>query len=1028
MKWTLAALILLLIVNLTAYEPHFMIDPAISPDGNTVCFSYMGDLWTVPFEGGTAKRLTATEGADASPAYSPDGRWIAYYSNFEGFPGTYIMPAEGGLAKLVATQFSWVVDWFSDSKSILVVRSVPKQGWANYRVYLDGSRPVEIGGIGNVQSAISKDDKKIIYCQHGEPFREKYRGSINGELWQLDLDTDTYTKLTDTELTERYPAISRQTDDVYFCYSDGEIFQIFKAPMNELSQREQLTHFDTWSARDLMIARDNDRIVYEYFDRIGSYDPATGEAKAIPIEIKEQFHDDFNVHKDVKNRFDEFAVSPDGKLIAFRGYYDLFAMPEKGGEVMQLTHDQAGIDDIVIMNDGTTIYFTSFVKGAPQLFRTSVKTPGEIELVKWSKGKAVDQVEWLPTNQLLVFFSKDEVRSQIAIADSNASKFTTIYDKTVEPQFALSPDERYLLFPTKVEGIWDWVLHMYDLEKKQDYELFQSGSYLYGFNWGLDGKTVFFTKDSNISRLDLVPKDDYYKEDDNWKAILEPEEESSKKNKDDDEDDEKEADEEIVIEFDLNNMRDRIKTIVSRDGENFIVRVDSDSTFYYFNSYDEELTLRKTDYKGKDDKSIHTFESEVNDFNYNKANDVYYLRQDKKLSKFDIKSKKSTPIDNNYKYSWNRHELNRTVFERVWYEFGQGFYDPKMHGVDWNHEFELYAPYVDDALTPDMLSSIVDEMIGDVNASHTGFYPRKDNTFKVMEPATLGLVLDYKDPLKRGIRIDRVFYQGKLYEPFGIRKGDILLSIDGVEIDRDTDIDKLLMDKVGEKIKLMFDTDDGEKEAIIKGLSYWQEYHLAQAQWVEDRRRTTEELTDGRVAYIHVPAMNWRTYQKFMDDLFTQNYDKQALVLDFRGNGGGNTHDSMIEALTRKAYAQSYSRYYGAKQHPAPHNLWEKPIILLIDEGSFSDGEIFPFLFKHLKLGKIVGMPTSGSVIGTGHITFMDGSSMRMPSNGWFSIDGQNMEGNGVQPDIKVEMTPEQIIQDDDVQLKRAIEEILKEI
>ncbi len=1021
MKWSLFLVTILMITSIAAYEPHFMYDPAISADGNTVCFCYMGDLWSVPFEGGVATRLTATEGSENSPVYSPDGKWIAYNSNYEGFRASYIIPSDGGLAKRVTTEFAQVADWFPDGKSLLVNHYVMRKGNPFFQVFLDGRRPVEYAGYGDTFAKFTAGGDRIIYSDRGEPFREKYRGSINGDLWSIDVRTKTYTRLTNTELTERYPVCSHQSDTVYFSYSDGEILQIFRAPLDNLDAREQLTHFDTWSARDLDIAHENDRIVYEFFDRIGSYEPATGVAKPIDIEVREQFHDEFIERRDVTNRFDRFAISPNGKLIAFSAYYDLFAVPEKGGEVLQLTHNQAGIDDITVMDDGTTIYYSSYEKGVPRLYRTSVKTPGKTEMIRWSKDRYIESVDHLAGNRLLIRFSESETRDRIAIADSTASKFNIMDEQFINSCSAISPDERYLIYCNVVPEYFTHELHLYDFEEKTDQTLFILNSDISDIFWGTDGKTVFYTRYGDIYRLDIFPKDDYYKEEDHWKSIFEPGPES----KDDDED---EDEEKVAVEYELKDIRERQQPIVTRDGFNYVVWVENDSTLYYIDSIDDDNTLRKTDYKGKNDKSIHNFKGEIiDDIGYNEANKKIYLRQGNIATSFDIASSASKPLENKLKYSWDRSDLNRTIFDCVWVEFGRGFYDPAMQGVDWDAAYKLFSPHVDGALTPDMLASVVDEMIGDVNASHTGFYPRRDKEFRQMNPASLGLEFDYSESRSRGIRVRKIYRQSKLYEPFGIREGDILLEIDGVKIDRETSIETLLLDKTGEKIKLVFDTDDGEKEAEIKGLSYWQNYQMAYLNWVDERTELTDELSEGKFAYVHLPEMSWPNYSKFLDDLFVLQIDKDALVLDFRGNRGGWIHDYVLQALTRQPYAQMSIRYFSAKKMNTPYQTWEKPVVLLIDHNSFSDGEIFPHLFKYKKLGKVVGEPTSGSVIGTGHVNFMDGSSMRMPSNGWYSLDDENMEGNGVQPDIYVSPTPEQIIEEDDVQLKRAIEELLKE-
>ncbi len=1024
MKWNLMIAIVLVLNVLSAYEPHFMVDPAISPDGETVCFVYMDDLWSVPFAGGDAKRLTSTEGKEMEPVYSPDGKWIAFQSTFEGYPASYIIPSDGGTAKRISTGISFVIDWFPDSESLLLAYQGSKSWQTFYRVNIDGGRPEVFAGYGGNFASFTKDGDAIIYCDRGEAFREKYEGSINGELWKIDTKTKEYTRLTDTQLTERYPVCSKTEDVVYFSYSDGDNFQLFKAPISDLSQREQLTSYDHWSPRDISIAHDNDRMVYELFDHLETYDPKTGKTAAVPIEIKEQFYDTFEVTRAYNNCFEKYGISPDGKLIAFSVAYDLFAMPLAGGDVMQLTKNQAGIDDIVVMNDGTTVYYISYNEGLPQLYKTSVKTPGETEHIRWSKDRYINQIKRLANNQLLISFSIEDKRNYLALADSALSDIDVIVERSVQSVSGLSPDERYLIYTQSLEEFYYSEFHLYDLQEKKDVTLMTLREYIYAIKWGLDGKTAYYTRDSDIYRLDLFPKDDYYQQEDPWKDILDPE-------TDDDSEDEDAEDEEsgkTPVQYKLDDIRNRQALIIKRRGDNIVVHVIDDSTFYYCNILDDKYTLRKSDSRGEEDEKIGDIGEGIGDIVYYENPGKFFFKDGTTLSSYDPSSKSSELVKNSLQYTWNNHQLNQSIFEQVWEEFGHGFYTPDMHGVDWDDAYKRYKPYTQYAITPDMLGLIVEEMIGDVNASHTGFYPREDGNFQYSSPACLGIELDYRNQLNNGIRVQKVYRDSKLYEPFGIREGDVLLKINGVEIERDTDIEALLLRKVGKKIDLEFNTDGGVKQARIKGISIWANYHLREKNKDYECADIIAERTDNRVAYVHVTGMNWDNYEKFMDDLYVLNYDKEALILDFRGNGGGWIHDYVLEALTRKPYALSSSRHYNNRLHKTPWNLWDKPIVLLIDQNAFSDGEIFPFIFKELKLGKVIGMPTSGSVIGTGQKTFMDGSSMRMPKNGWYSLDGMNLEGNGVQPDIFVDPTPQQIIDEDDVQLERAIEEILKEI
>ena len=379
-------------------------------------------------------------------------------------------------------------------------------------------------------------------------------------------------------------------------------------------------------------------------------------------------------------------------------------------------------------------------------------------------------------------------------------------------------------------------------------------------------------------------------------------------------------------------------------------------------------------------------------------------------------------------YEWDVSVLNTRVFEEVWGVFGDNFYDPLMHGNDWQAMYQQYLPYAQKARNMDDLANVVNEMIGDLNASHTGFYPRRETQQRYHQMAYLGLDFDTKQALDEGLKISFVYPHTRLDHYFKLKEGDLLTHIDGVKITSKISLDSLLLDKVNKRIYLKLRRGDQEIEADIKGLSFAGLRKLEYKHKIDQRRKLVDELSNSQVGYIHIPAMGYEDYQKFIQELYTDNLDKKALVIDVRGNVGGSIHDLIINVLLKKQYAFSTSRSRTYQRMPEPYGAWDRPSIVLVDENSFSDGEIFPTVYKQLKLGKEVGYPSSGAVIGTREYKLVDGSAMRMPGSGWYKMDGTNMEGTGAMPDIIIQNTPNDIIADRDPQLLRAIEEILKEI
>jgi C-terminal processing protease CtpA/Prc/Tol biopolymer transport system component len=1017
MKFILLVILGLLILNLIAFEPYFMTDPAISPDGKWVCFSYMEDLWLVSSSGGEAKRLTVARGNAAHPVFSPDGNDIIFNSNRDGWSSIYRIPAQGGLAELICKEPFTVLDCFPD-KSILANSWLPGTGQAFYRVNLDGSYHL-ITEFGGAYGGVDRSGKKIIFSRRGDPYRPAYQGSDNGDIWEYDIPKNSFRRITNTNITERYPQYTKK-GDVFAAVSDGEVFQLYKL-YNDFQKKEKLTDVKDWSVRDISVASQTDDVVFELFAEIWLYKAENKKAKKLEIEIKQDFLDNFTIRNEFHNKFDNYAVSDNGKLIVYSYQFDLFAVPAQKGEVKQLTRSQTGIQDIVIMDDNQTIFFTSYIDGTPIIFKTNITIPDKISKMKWSEDKYIRKLS-KQNNQLLVYYHDKMKRFQLAIIDPENEKVLKVTENELVYHDAnISYDFKYLFFVEMKPGLWSRHLKTFEINGGEKKQILDYYGQVGGLGWGTDGKTAFVTLSGKINRLDLLPKDDFFAEKDNWKEILEPDSTKSEKIKN-----EENKAPETKIEF--GNIAQRVIEIIKTQGWNEIVFAKNDSLLYYLNVNDKKYQIRSANYLGEKDKHVYTFSGEPqNMFPHKKENAIYYI-ENEQLKKMNLTSAKVESFSNKFKYEFDEFRLNKAIFAQVWETFGRNFYDAKMHGINWQKMKQLFTPYLRYAFTPDMLEIIVNEMIGKVNASHTGFYPRKNKIEKTYSIAQTGMEFDLKNFPAKGIRIKKVYRNAKVNQPFAIKANDVLVAIDGVEIASDKNLSRYLADKVNEKIELTILSGKTEKKVTIKGLTFSQNFNLYYDNWVEERRQITEQISHNQIGYTHIRSMNWSSYEAFLQDIFANNFDKKALVIDVRNNGGGYTHDYLIEMLTKRHYAYNIWRETGEEKIKNPGNVWDKPVVLLINENSYSDAEIFPVLFQEFKLGKVVGMPTGGAVIGTGHVNFMDGSSMRMPSTGWFTLSEVNLENSGAMPDILVEPTPEHIIKDIDIQLERAIVELLKDL
>lgn len=535
----------------------------------------------------------------------------------------------------------------------------------------------------------------------------------------------------------------------------------------------------------------------------------------------------------------------------------------------------------------------------------------------------------------------------------------------------------------------------------------------------MDDKTLFFTESGDIKRIDLHPIDELEEYVNPWDKIINENEESKPNDK---ETVKQEDYPEVVLE--LKGIESRIKTIVSTPGYNYILSVVNDSTLYYANSSDA-TTIYQTNYDGKNPEKLTSIEDR-DYYSYNSASSIYYYNDGVKIKHYNLKTRSSGEVGNSFFYEYDLNKVRKQVFREVWGQFGLNFYDSKMHGVDWEKLYDKYEPYTKYCYDEESLSNIVDEMIGEVNASHTGFSPKTYDKSFYYQSGFLGAEFDLTKRLNRGIKFRRLFDGTSLKDYYKLEAGDLLLAVNDQKITDKTDINSLFFNTQGRKIKLKVKKGkDDPFEIWVEGLSAMQKYDLEYQDWVNRRKEIVTEKSDNKIAYLHIRGMNMTAYSKFLEEFWNDNIKKDGFIIDVRGNGGGNISEELVDAIRKKPISISSYRGWGDKKFKTPSKFFDKPIVVLIDEDSFSDAEVFPHLIQEQKLGTIIGMPTSGSVIGTFDIDLFDGSSLRLPRSGWWTLSGTNMEGNGAQPDIRVELTPEDRILDNDRQLDTAIEYLL---
>ena len=378
-------------------------------------------------------------------------------------------------------------------------------------------------------------------------------------------------------------------------------------------------------------------------------------------------------------------------------------------------------------------------------------------------------------------------------------------------------------------------------------------------------------------------------------------------------------------------------------------------------------------------------------------------------------------------YTVDRLVVIQQAFEEFWRSFGAGFYDPKMHGVDWKALRTKYESLLPGISTPEEFTALLSNMVGEVNSSHSEISGAPSVAPGPQQP-TLAMVYD-NDYAGPGLKVSAVMPGGPAdINGSKIQVGEYILTVDGEEVKNDENYFRTIQNKEGKMVELLVSSTssrDGARTVKLKPISAANYDELDYEAKVKHTRDLVSKLSSGKLAYIHIREMLPASLARFNRELWSDAYLKDGLVLDIRGNAGGNTHDAILQALSHKVYGYIRARDSAAETQPV--KAWDKPIVLLINEDSFSDAEVFPQGFRALHLGKIVGVPTPGYVIGTIDASLLDGTHYRIPTIAYYTLDGKNMENLGIPPDIDVTNTPDDVIQHRDRQLETAVEVLLKE-
>lgn len=1034
-RTSLAVLSLVLLVGPTSAQDPIRLarTPDISPDGKHIAFSYLGDIWVVETIGGTARAVTSHPAHDIFPVFSPDGRSLAFSSNRHGSYDIYTVPVQGGRPKRLTVDSSseMVCGWSPDGKSILYAstRSTAfPQSYELYTVPVQGGMSRRLSAAEGKEGVFAPAGDRVAYVRGpGTWYRKGYRGSSSDDIWICNADGSNNRQVSSFNGQDSSPMWSSDGKTLFYVSEiHGAPANIVRQPLDVGAKPQQITSHKDDGVRRARISRDGHWIVYECGADLWVVSTSTGAApRKLAIEVNADDKSNPEQLKIFTSGATEFSLSADEKYMAFVVHGKLFRRKVgPDGKVVQMTDGPSNDHNAVWSPDGSKIIFISDRNGHEDLYLLEADDPDN-KKAKCTEAQRfkVKQITSTAEAEMGIGFSPDGKR----VAFLRAGKLWTMNpdgsdQKTIVPDvhvfdYEWSPDSKWIVYARR-DG--SFASELYIVPSKGATHLNPArnitryATYNADVTWSHDGKKIaFLSERRGPANLFVLPLQKPAAAGTHERSLF--------------------GGSSVSIDWDDIHLRAEAASpmparsaAISPDG-NKVAFVDArDNDLWVANSNGGQLTRLTHGRVGprqivwaKPGKAL------GNDF-------IYYLDQAGSIHLVRASGLSGPPLPFRIKMRIHTEDLYREMFDQSWRYLSEHFYDAKFHGRDWDAVRAKYRPLVKHVAMKEDLYSLLYLMMGELNASHLGIMGHL--SFPDEETADLGLIFD-ESYRGRGLKIAEVLKRGPAdRRGLNIKAGDYVLNIDGEELSEKTNLSRLLNGKVNEGVSVQVaskpDAEAKERRRVeISAVSRGSIAPLMYDRWVDNNARRVAELSGGKLGYIHIPSMDDAGLDRFLRSLYSDNFDKDGIVLDVRFNGGGFTHDKILNYLGSRQHTIFKERDGGqGLVLRSSDRKWHKPLVLLINNRSYSDAEIFPSAFRTLGLGKLVGQPTGGFVIGTGAVALIDGSILRIPRIGVYTTKGVNMEKEGVAPDVTIEDHPDQLAKGIDAQLTKAVEVLQKDV
>ena len=1056
--------------------------PAISPDGKEIAFSYKGDLYKVPVQGGDAVQLSFHQAHDYMPVWSPDGKQLAFASDRYGNFDIFVMPSQGGQAKRLSFHSNNEQPYTFSPDGKNVYFGALRQDNVQHRQHPHRSQneiyyvPTEAGAVKQLwtlpSEAISfnKKGNQILYQDKkgGEnEWRKHHQSAICRDIWLYDQASNQHRKISTFKGEDRQPVWADDDNSFFYLSEASGTFQVHKMDLGT-KQSSQLTYFKLHPVR--FLSRGGQQLCFGYDGAI--YTMEIGKKpKKLSINIRSQNKNNNDKIISINGGIQEMALSPNGKEIAFIAKGEVFVTAVDASFTKRITNSPERERFVEWGPKGNTVIYSSERNGKWSIYETkklrkeepfffAATLIQEKSLINNEKDNYL--AAFSPNGQKIAYI---EDRKTLVIKDVESQKERRLltpedlfHMRDGDQYFKWSPDSKWLLVEWgKSLSNSEVLLLAADGSKRLN--LTQSGYYDSRPQWVNQGKQMLWLSNRNglksyatsgRSQMDVYSMffqqeawDAFNLTEEEWKlqkAIDAALKKDSKSKKGTNADSTKvtnaaevktKKDSAMVqtLVFDWKNMQERKKRLsIHSSYLGDAVLSKKGDKLYYLARFEGKMNLWETNLRTKATKMLIPLAANAGKLQWDAKQEQLFLLSNGRISIIELAKKKIKAVKIKGEISFDAAAERQAIFEHVWLRTQKIFYHSNFHGVDWKLMKKEYQKFIPHLSNPYEMSELLSEMLGELNVSHAGAGYRGNKRGNADATASLGILMDYNYD-KEGILIEEILDAGPLDKAkFQLKKGMIIKKIDGISIQKDKDIAQYLNRKAGQFTLLEIQDPESDSTTIItiKPISLAAENRLLYKRWVKQNAAEVNEKSNGKLGYVHIPGMSDGPYRSIYQDMMGKYYDCGAVIVDTRFNGGGDLVADLAMFFTGSPFIsyETEAKVVGGE----PTSRWTKPTLALIGEAQYSDGHCFACGYTDLKIGKTVGMPVPGTCSFAGWESLPDGSYWGVVPISAKDIKGQWMENNETIPQFEVKNMPGIIDTGRDQQLEKAIEELLKEV